>query len=279
MGRIEEKKQEKKQQKKEESDLGSYLALLGVAAIVAVLLWFFASGGGGAVAEQWDGVSVLEGEENPTVVAENATAEDAEEMVEVVYYTDYGCPVCAAFDTQGFKDRFLSNHVETGDVKLVVKPVHFTDGGTEGDSFNYGVAHYAVWEDSPEDWPQWHSQVMTNQEGRSGWGNPGNVESMTEPIDGIDAAGVASSVESAEYGDEVRANSQEARREGVTGTPGFVVGDTTITGLPEDWSDQMASAIEEERQRMESGNGSATDEDTDDGNVTQDDPEGNSTGS
>lgn len=263
MGRIEEKKREKKQQKKEESDLGSYLALAGIAAIVAVLLWFFASGGGGPVAEPWDGVKVLEDAEHPTVVAENATAEDAEDMVEVVYYTDYGCPVCAAFSTQGFKDRFLRNHVQNGEAKLVVKPVYFTDGGVEGDSFNYGVAHYAVWENSPEDWPQWHSQVMLNQEGRSGWGSPENVESLTEPIEGITADEVASAVESTEYGEEVRRSSQQARSAGVTGTPGFVVGDTTMTGLPEDWSDQMASAIEDERQRMqESGDGGAGETDS-----------------
>ncbi len=276
MGRIEEKKQEKKQQKKEESDLGSYLALAGIVAIVAVLLWFFASGGGGPVAEPWEGVTVLEDAEHPTVVAENATAEDAEDMVEVVYYSDYGCGVCAAFDTQGFKDQFLRSHVATGDVKLVVKPVYFTDGDTEGDSFNYGVAHYAVWEDSPENWPQWHSQVMLNQEGRSGWGSPDNVESLTEPIDGIDAGEVASAVESTEYGDTVRSTTQEAQSEGVTGTPGFVVGDETLTGLPEDWSDQIASAIEEERQRMESGDGDGAD-DAGNESTTDGGADGNST--
>ncbi len=263
MGRIDEKKQEKKQQKKEESDLSSYLILGGIAVIVAGLFWFFATGGGTATASPWDGVTVLEDEEHPTVIGDGYTAEDAEEMVEVVYYTDYGCPVCAAFDQQ-FKDLFIADHVETGDVKFVVKPVSFTDGGIQGDAFNLGMAHYAVWEDSPSDWPQWHSQVFLNQEGHTGWASPDNIESMTEPVEGIDAAGVAASVEAGDHQQLVNEMNSQARAEGATSTPGFVVGDRVITGLEEDFEEQMASAIEAERERMQEEASEADDEDDED---------------
>ncbi|MFP4631852.1 MAG: DsbA family protein [Halobacteriales archaeon] len=245
MGRIEEKKQERKKKDKEDSDLGSILAVVGIVAIVGVLLWFVVSGGGAATADPWEGVTVLEDEDHPTVVAEDASEEDAEEMVEVVYYTDYGCPHCATFD-ENYKDEFLEDHVASGDVKLVVRSVDMTDSEGTEDALNAGMAHYAAWEVSAENWPQFSSTVFRNQAGNPGWASPASLEGFAGEIDGLDGSELREIVESGEYESQVGDNVREFESAGVGGTPGFVVdGDETFSGMDDSIYDDLSEAIEE----------------------------------
>lgn len=227
--RIERKKKEKKKggDDGEESEFWSYVAVVGILGIIVLVSYFlFFSGGAAAEVEPWDDVQAWDSQD-PTMVAADATEDDVEEMVEVTYYADFACPACASFEANSFPD-LKDDYVATGDVKLTVKPVDFL-AAQDDNSRTGALGARAVWEQNRSAYWTWHRVMFANFGDGANWASASNVGEYANQV-GIDGDAVEQSVEQGDHVADVQRSANEARDAGVTGTPGFVVNDTSFTG-------------------------------------------------
>jgi protein-disulfide isomerase len=235
--RIEKKKKEKQRGGGEDgSELWSYVALLAVIGIIGVVAYFLFFTGSAADIEEWESVRAADGQD-PTLVSANATANETNDMVEVVYVGDFACPHCATFERNSFPD-LKDDYIATGDVKFTFKAVDFIGNDN---SANSAQAAAAIWENDPGSYWQWHRLTFRNQGNGATWGSPSNLNNYASQA-GVDTD-VASAVSSGEYAATVQRHRSEANDMGVSATPGFYVNGSVVTG--NDY-DALQDAIEDE---------------------------------
>jgi protein-disulfide isomerase len=236
--RIEKRKKEKKKGGDgESSEIWSYVALLAVVGVIAVIAYFLFFSGTSAEVEEWDSVRAAEGED-PTLVSANATANDTDEMVEVVYFGDFACPHCASFERNSFPD-LKDDYIATGEVKFTFKAVDFIGNDN---SQNSAQAAAAIWDQSRENYWEWHRLTFRNQGNSRTWGSTSNLAEYASQT-GVEGDVVSSAVSSGEYAATVQRHRSEASERGVSATPGFYVNGTVVEG--NDY-DALQQAIEDE---------------------------------
>ncbi len=134
----------------------------------------------------------------------------------LVEFTDYQCPFCNRF----FKTtlpRLKEKYIDTGQLRLVVKdlPLSFHKNAREAAQ----AAHCAG--DQGRFWAM-HDILYENAARLDAGLLPGYAEQLS-----LDVAAFEQCLASDRHLDDIDADSAEARRAGVTGTPTFVLGRTT----------------------------------------------------
>src|SRR3989344_1335828 len=153
---------------------------------------------------------------------------DVNASVVMAYWFDFQCPFCQRFETETLP-TLIEKYVNTGKLKIVFKDFQFLGE----DSTTAGLAENAVWEIAPESYQAWHKAMYEKQdEENGGWGKKEDITALARTIPGIDADRVSALMEEKKeaYQKELDDDNQEGSKFGVTGTPGFVVGDQSISG-------------------------------------------------
>lgn len=153
---------------------------------------------------------------------------DANAPVVLAYWFDFQCPFCQRFE-QDTMSTLIEKYVNTGKLKIVFKDFQFLGP----DSTTAGLAENAVWEAAPQSYKAWHEAMYKNQDAENGgWGKREDIITMTRSIPGIDADQISSLMDQKkdEYQKELDQDNQEGAKFGVSGTPGFVIGDQSISG-------------------------------------------------
>lgn len=148
--------------------------------------------------------------------------------VVMAYWLDFQCPFCKRFETETLP-TLIEKYVNTGRLKIVFKDFQFLGP----DSQTAGLAENAVWEIAPESYQAWHKAMYENQDDENGgWGKKEDIIVLTRTIPGIDADRVSALMEEKKdiYQKEMDSDNQEGAKFDVSGTPGFVVGDQSISG-------------------------------------------------
>lgn len=225
--RIEKRKKEKQGGDGDGSQFWSYVALVGIIGVVVVVAYFiFFSGGAAAEVEPWEDIKAIDGED-PTMVSADASANETDDMVEVIYYGDFACPNCVNFERNVF-ERLKNEYVATGDVKFVFRPVDFL-AQQDPDSRRAALGAVAVWENNPDAYWTWHRTMFANYDARANWATPSQIGNMASEA-GADGDTIAQSVEQSEFAAEIQAHRSQAQSAGIQGTPSFIVNDTIVTG-------------------------------------------------
>jgi len=226
--RIEKRKQEKQKGGGDDgSEFWSYVALVGIIGVVVVVAYFiFFSGGAAAEIEPWEDVKSIEGED-PTMVAADADANDTDEMVEVIYYGDFGCPACVNFERNVFS-RLKDEYIATGEVKFVFRPVDY-QAQSDPDSRRAALGALTLWEQNPDAYWTWHRTMFANYDARANWATASQIGSFASDA-GADGDSIAQSVSQNEFAAQIQAHRSQARGAGIQGTPSFIINDTVVTG-------------------------------------------------
>ncbi len=153
---------------------------------------------------------------------------DKDAPVVMAYWLDYQCPFCKRFETETMP-TLIENYVNTGKLKIVFKDFQFLGE----DSTTAGLFANAIWELYPQSFQAWNQAMYEKQDDENaGFGKKEDIIALTRTISGIDADKVASLVESKgqAYQQELSEDSTEGTKFGVSGTPGFVIGESSVTG-------------------------------------------------
>ena len=147
--------------------------------------------------------------------------------VTMIYWYDYQCPYCKRFE-QNTLPTLISNYVDKGKLKIVFKQYPFLGQ----DSVDASLVSFAVWNNYPDKWLKWEEQMFTKQDGEnSGWGSMSDILNMTATL-GMDPAKLQSDINAnkAKYTQKMQSEQQQGQNNGVSGTPGFLVGTQSIVG-------------------------------------------------
>lgn len=240
--RIEQKKEEKKRGPDDsDSNLIAWIILVFIVGAVLIVGYFTFSPDEVQIAsgESFEDLEALESAENPTLVSEGTTVDEADDMVKVVYYGDYGCPFCARYDESEELENLKEEYIETGKAKFVFRVVAFSDGRN---SENTALAGRSVWENNPNNYWRWHKTTYQNQ-GRSNWASWNNIETWTNEIDINGGEIVNDARQTSVYASELENNEQRFRQAGARGTPSLVINGTIVNPLES--PDRVKSLIEE----------------------------------
>jgi len=142
-------------------------------------------------------------------------------------YEDFQCPVCAQLEaTSGATLRSL---VDAGTVRLRYRGMAFLDRASTTDYSTRALNAAAVVAESGTDaYRAFHDLLFANQpaEGSAGLSDDQLVGFAAQA--GATGDGVASGIRDLRHGDWVAAATDQASRDGVTGTPTVVVDGTTL---------------------------------------------------
>ena len=137
--------------------------------------------------------------------------------ITIVEFGDYQCEACYAwFHTT--RDTLIDNYVETGKVKLIFVDLPFLGR----DSPMAAQASYCA-EDQGQYW-EYHTMLYTFQDGHpdSGWADRDRLNSFAFSLDmNIDEFNEC--MDSSKYKKRVKANYDEAVKNGVQSTPTFII--------------------------------------------------------
>ncbi|MBI2421003.1 MAG: thioredoxin domain-containing protein [Candidatus Levybacteria bacterium] len=146
----------------------------------------------------------------------------------LAYWLDFQCPFCQRFETDTLP-TLIEKYVDTGKLRIVFKNYQFLGE----DSTTAGLAAQAVWELYPDKYISWHNAMFAKQdEENGGFGNKESVIELTKTISGIDAGKVSSLMDQKkdEYQKILDDDRSEGDSFGVSGTPGFIIGNQLISG-------------------------------------------------
>ena len=137
--------------------------------------------------------------------------------ITIVEFGDYQCHQCHNWfvDT---KPMIMRDYIETGKANLV-----FVDFAFLGkDSPKAALATYCA-DDQNMYW-EYHEVLYTSQESKidSGWANTERLKAFAFSLD-LDMESFNECLDSEKYSKRVQYNSQQARDNGVRGTPGFFI--------------------------------------------------------
>lgn len=167
------------------------------------------------------------------VFGEGAVAGDEIEGAPVLQvYVDFMCPVCGSYEEVNGAD--IRTMLEDGDATVIVHPLNFLDAqSTEGDYSTRAAAAFAlVATEAPDVAYQFMQDLFTNQPAEGG---PGLTAEELGQI-AVDAGApqdVADTIGDGTYNDWVAVASDQARNDGVTGTPTTFIDGEKWTG---DWT-------------------------------------------
>lgn len=153
---------------------------------------------------------------------------DLNAPVVMAYWMDYQCPFCRRFETETLP-TLIEKYVNTGKLRIVFKDFQFLGE----DSTTAGLAENAVWETAPQSFGAWQKAMYENQDDENGgWGKKEDIIALARTIPGIDADQVSLLMDQKKeaYQKELDEDNSEGAKFGVSGTPGFVIGDQSVSG-------------------------------------------------
>lgn len=136
--------------------------------------------------------------------------------ITIVEFGDYQCEFCAHW-FHNTRDTLINNYIETGKAKLI-----FVDLAMLGrDSLKTAEASYCA-EDQEKYW-KYHAMLYTFQEGEnSGWADRDRLNSFAFSLD-MNMDEFNDCMDSSKYKNRVKANYDEAVKNGVQSTPTFII--------------------------------------------------------
>jgi len=137
--------------------------------------------------------------------------------ITIVEFGDYQCEACYAwFHTT--RDTLIDNYVETGKAKLIFVDLPFLGR----DSPMAAQASYCA-EDQGQYW-EYHEMLYTFQDGHpdSGWANRDRLNSFAFSLD-MNIDEFNDCMDSSKYKNRVKANYDEAVKNGAQATPTFII--------------------------------------------------------
>ncbi|MFP4524002.1 MAG: DsbA family protein [Candidatus Woesearchaeota archaeon] len=198
-------------------------------ALIAVLVWAFTNGDvpdkegatGGVVA--LSGVDVDEqtlqtmkelADDDPFMGAEDAP-------ITIVEFSDFECPFCTRFWEETLP-KIKEEFVDTGLVKFVYRDLplpqlNHRNAQKAAEAAECAHDQGAFWE--------YHDKLFANPDGL------GTDSLKKHAADlGLDVQEFNECLDSGKHAEEVQADAEAARQQGITGTPGFVINGQTVTG-------------------------------------------------
>ena len=137
--------------------------------------------------------------------------------ITIVEFGDYQCEACYAW-FHNTRDTLIDNYIETGKAKLIFVDLPFLGR----DSPKAAQASYCA-EDQGQYW-EYHTMLYTFQDGHpdSGWADRDRLNSFAFSLDmNIDEFNEC--MNSSKYKNRVKANYDEAVKNGVQSTPTFII--------------------------------------------------------
>lgn len=148
------------------------------------------------------------------------TKGDPDAPVVMVEYSSFTCPFCMRFNYQdGTFDRIKEEYIDTGQVFYVYK--HFTRN--EMDVVAANAAECAGEQDM---FWEYKGHIYENQ---GSIGQQGIFATWAEQL-GLDMSAWTECFESGRYSQKASQDLQEGQRNGITGTPGFLINDQRVAG-------------------------------------------------
>lgn len=141
---------------------------------------------------------------------------DPSAPVTVVWYSDFQCPFCAAWD-RSVLPEFKRRYVDAGKVRLVMKnfQVRGPESRTAGQAAACAGEQSRFWD--------YHDSLYAHQRGEnSGAFSNQNLKGFAQAL-GLDPAAFGGCLDSGRYRGAIDADFEQGRREGVTATPTFIV--------------------------------------------------------
>jgi protein-disulfide isomerase len=142
---------------------------------------------------------------------------DTSAQITIVEFGDYQCHQCYNW-FHNTKPAISSNYIETGKANLVFVDLAFLGG----DSSLASQASYCA-EDQEMYW-EYHDLLYTSQESNidGGWANSERLKAFAFSL-GLNMDLFESCLDSEKYSKRVQYNIQQARENGIRGTPGFFI--------------------------------------------------------
>ena len=136
--------------------------------------------------------------------------------ITIIEFGDYQCEQCYKW-YHNTKDSIVQNYIETGKANLI-----FVDLAILGrDSPKAAAATYCA-EEQGKYW-EYHDLLYTHQEGvNSGWANSERLKAFAFSLE-LDTELFDSCVDSGKFSKRVQINTNEAKKQGATGTPTFII--------------------------------------------------------
>ena len=137
--------------------------------------------------------------------------------ITIVEFGDYQCEACYAW-FHNTRDTLIDNYVETGKAKLIFVDLPFLGR----DSPTAAQASYCA-EDQGQYW-EYHTMLYTFQDGHpdSGWADRDRLNAFASSLD-MNMDEFNECMNSSKYKNRVKANYDEAVRNGVQSTPTFIL--------------------------------------------------------
>ena len=137
--------------------------------------------------------------------------------ITIVEFGDYQCEACYAW-FHNTRDTLIDNYIETGKAKLVFVDLPFLGR----DSPKAAQASYCA-EDQGQYW-EYHTMLYTFQDGHpdSGWADRDRLNSFAFSLD-MNIDEFNDCMDSSKYKNRVKANYDEAVKNGVQSTPTFII--------------------------------------------------------
>jgi len=136
--------------------------------------------------------------------------------ITIIEFGDYQCEQCYKW-YHTTKDSIVQNYIDTGKANLI-----FVDLAILGrDSPKAAAATYCA-EEQGKYW-EYHGLLYTYQEGvNSGWANSERLKAFAFDLK-LDKELFDSCVDSGKFAKRVQFNTNEAKKQGATGTPTFII--------------------------------------------------------
>lgn len=203
-----------------------YLTPIAVLLGAIIIAFAFAFGGGDRPATTGD-----QGAKQPGVVdiknvntTNSPSIGSATAPVVVAVWYDFQCRFCKQFETTTLK-QVTDAFVDAGKVRIVYKDFQFLGQA----SFDTALYSRAVWEAAPDAWGDWFFAVMSAEGENTLSKDALDALAVTH---GIDTGRVAKlmSDKKAEYEAAIAADRAEGQQNGISGTPGTIIGTSLVSG-------------------------------------------------
>ena len=137
--------------------------------------------------------------------------------ITIIEFGDYQCEACYAW-FHNTRDTLIDNYIETGKAKLIFVDLPFLGR----DSPTSAQASYCA-EDQGQYW-EYHTMLYTFQDGHpdSGWADRDRLNSFAFSLD-MNIDEFDECMDSSKYKNRVKANYDEAVKNGVQSTPTFII--------------------------------------------------------
>lgn len=185
------------------------MGIIGIIAIAAavIVVNFMVSAPQNIEQQRFGSVDVTMG--SPVLGSESAP-------ITIIEFGDYQCPQCDRW-FKTIKPDIEEQYIKTGKANL-----YFVDLAFFGpDSTNAAQATYCA-SDQGKYW-EFHNVLYSNQQGiNDGWASPDNLKSFASQLN-LDRNLFDSCLDSGKYKNRVEKNVLQAKRNGVSATPTFII--------------------------------------------------------